>query len=326
MNIAAIAFSDTGMDLGRKLMQRQPGMTLERCPHGGLADWTQRHFAADDALVFIGSVGIAVRAIAPHVVSKISDPAVVVMDEMGTYAIPILSGHLGGANELAVTLSRQTGALAVVTTATDIHGLFAVDDWARKQGLQMANPERIKWVSARLLSGESIRYKSQYPIAGDVPAQWEMAEEGYDVLISHRARGRADALRLVPRCVTAGVGCRRGASEEAIAQAVDSALRKSGCHPLSLRCLATIDIKAKEPGLLAFCRSRELELVTYSAEELAEVEGSFTGSDFVRQTTGVDNVCERAAVRHSLGRLISRKEALSGVTVALALTTPELHF
>lgn len=326
MKIAAIAFSDAGMALGARLQEADPAMTLDRCPKGGLADWTAAHFPTCDALVFIGSVGIAVRAVAPHVAGKTSDPAVVVMDELGTYAIPILSGHLGGANELAVTLSRRTGALPVVTTATDIHGLFAVDDWARRMGLQVANPERIKWISARLLSGETIRLKSLYPIAGDVPAQLTMADEGYDVLVSHRSRGREDALRLVPRAVTVGVGCKKGTDAQAIAAAVDSALRKNGCHPLSVGAVATIDMKAREPGLLAFCRSRDLTLHTYSADELAAVPGSFSGSAFVQQTTGVDNVCERAAVCHSGGRLISRKEALSGVTVALALTEPTLRF
>ena len=326
MTIAAIAFSETGMALGQRLMENVPDMTLHRCGHGELASWTADNFTRNDALLFIGSVGIAVRAIAPHVVSKTSDPAVVVMDELGTYAIPVLSGHLGGANALAVQLSRACGALAVVTTATDIHGLFAVDDWARRQGLRVANPERIKWISARLLSGETIRYKSLYPISGPVPAHLESADEEYDVLISHRSRGRDTALRLVPPIVTLGIGCRKNISRQAVEAAIDNALRRAGCHPAAVSAVATIDLKAHEGALVRYCKDKGIPLVTYSAEALSQVPGVFSSSAFVQKITGVDNVCERAAVRHSGGRLIRPKEAMDGVTVALALSEPHLSF
>ncbi len=326
MKIAAIAFTDCGMALGRRLQEGEPDMTLDRCGKGALAEWTERAFGGNDALVFIGAAGIAVRAVAPHVRAKVSDPAVVVLDELGTFAVPILSGHLGGANALAVRLARRVGALPVITTATDVHGLFAVDAWARSQGLAVANPERIKWISARLLAGETVKLKSLYPIAGDYPPQVEPDEEGYDVLITHRTRGRAEALRLVPRIITAGVGCRRGTAAETIQEAFDAALRKSGCHELAVGAVATLDLKAGEPGLLAFCKSRGLPLRAYTAGELAAVPGTFTASAFVKKTVGVDNVCERAAVLCSGGRLLSRKEAGNGVTVALAIREPKLSF
>lgn len=326
MRIAAIAFTDCGMALGQRLQGEVPDMTLDRCEKGGLAAWTERAFAGNDALVFIGAAGIAVRAIAPHVRTKVHDPAVVVLDELGTFAIPVLSGHLGGANELAVRLARCVGALPVITTATDVHGLFAVDAWARKQGLTVANPERIKWISARLLAGETVKLKSLYPISGEYPPQVEPDEEGYDILITHRTRGRAEALRLVPGIVTVGIGCKRGTAAETIEEAFDAALRKSGCHAAAVKAVATIDMKADEPGLLAFCRSHGLPLHTYSATELAAVPGSFSGSAFVKKTTGVDNVCERAAVLCGGGRLLSQKEAGNGVTVALAIEEPKLWF
>ncbi len=326
MRIAAIAFTDCGMALGKKLQEKVEGLTLSRCESGGLAQWTEQAFGENDALVFIGAAGIAVRAIAPHVRTKVHDPAVVVMDELGTFAIPILSGHLGGANKLAAALAGYVDALPVITTATDVHGMFAVDSWARSQGLTVANPQRIKWISARLLAGETIRLKSLYPIAGDLPAHVEIAEEDYDVLVSHRSRGRAEALRLVPRIVTVGIGCRRGTDEAAIEEAVMASLSKNGCHTAAVEAVATIDLKADEPGLLAFCRKYDLPLYTYSADELASVPGTFTGSAFVKKTTGVDNVCERSAVCFSGGRLLTKKEAGNGVTVALAIREPELRF
>ena len=326
MSIAAIAFTDCGMALGGRLRAAFPDTEVTRCPRGGLAAWVENTFHSHEALVFIGAAGIAVRAIAPHVKAKTEDPAVVVIDETGTFAVPILSGHLGGANDLALSLARALGALPVVTTATDRHGRFAVDSWARRQGLQVVNPHRIKWISARILAGETVRLKSLYPIGGEAPAQVVFADEDYDILVSHRSRGRTEALRLVPKCVTAGIGCRRGTPSASVAAAVEEALRKSGCHPAALSAAASIDLKADEPGLLAFCSERGLPLRTFTAGELQNVPGEFTSSAFVRKTTGVDNVCERAAVLAGGGRLISRKEAMNGVTVALALTEPILQF
>ena len=96
-----------------------------------LGVWTGERFADSDALVFIGATGIAVRAIAPHVRDKFSDPAVVSVDEAGQFAVPLLSGHVGGANDLAREVAAAIGARAVVSTSTDVNGLFAVDEWAR---------------------------------------------------------------------------------------------------------------------------------------------------------------------------------------------------
>jgi len=326
MKIEAVAFTDAGMALGRRLQAAEEDLTLYRCGGGALRTWTQDAFARSDALVFIGATGIAVRAVAPLIRSKAEDPAVVVIDEKGTFAVPILSGHLGGANELARRLAGAVGALPVITTATDVNGRFAVDEWARRQKLAVANPERIKWISARILAGETIRVKSLYPVSGALPEQVKLSETEYDVLISHRSRGRAESLRLVPRIVTAGIGCKKGTSPEAIEAALVAALGKAGCHELALSAVATIDRKAAEPGLAEVCRRRGVPLVCYTAAELAAVEGAFTASAFVEKTTGVDNVCERAAVRQSGGRLISRKEAGNGVTVALALGETDLSW
>ncbi len=335
MIIKAIAFSKRGMDLGMELSLKlkegllgaqQAGFELERCSEGGLAAWTESAWNTADALLFIGSCGIAVRAIAPHVKKKTVDPAVIVMDELGTYSISLLSGHLGGANELAVHIARAAGAIPVVTTATDINGLFAADDWARSQGLVVANPERIKWVSSRILAGEKLKIKSLYEIEGELPSCLEYADTGYDILVSHRSRGSADALRLVPRIVTLGVGCHRNIELEALETAFEAVLAKSGCHRLSVFQAASLDLKKDEPALLEFCRRHGFPFITYTAAELAAVPGDYSGSEFVKKITGVDNVCERAAVLASGGRLINKKEAGNGVTMALALQEPVLSW
>ena len=134
MTPAYAAFTERGLRLAEKLATSLPG-SVTRCGHGGpaLAQWTAAEFVRSDALVFVGAVGIAVRAIAPHCQSKAQDPAVVVLDECGRFAVPILSGHLGGANDLARALAAVCGAVPVITTATDANGVFAVDEWAKHQ-------------------------------------------------------------------------------------------------------------------------------------------------------------------------------------------------
>ena len=158
MTRAYLAFTDTGLALARRLADALPG-SVDRCGSGGvsLAGWTALQFAQSDALVFVGAVGIAVRAIAPHCRSKASDPAVVVLDECGRFAVPVLSGHLGGANDLARALAAVCGAVPVITTATDAHGIFAVDEWAKHQNCTVLEAERIKHVSSKLLAGQSVR-------------------------------------------------------------------------------------------------------------------------------------------------------------------------
>ena len=157
MNCAYLAFTAKGLALAQQLAQTCPG-TVSRCGLGGvtLAGWTAQQFAAADALVFVGAAGIAVRAIAPHCQSKATDPAVVVLDECGRFAVPLLSGHLGGANDLACRLAAACGAVPVITTATDANGLFAVDEWAKKQNCAVWETPRIKFVSGALLAGKTV--------------------------------------------------------------------------------------------------------------------------------------------------------------------------
>lgn len=298
--------------------------------------WTRQAFCTCEALVFVGACGIAVRSIAPHVHDKMSDPAVVSVDEAGQHAIALLSGHVGGANALARRVARLTGGQAVVSTATDVNGCFAVDEWAAHQGLVVVERELAKELAAALLEDAPVGFASDMPIGGTLPAGLiacdatgaaDASRPRLGALVSLDATKQpfAQTLHLVPRAVTVGVGCKRATTAAAIAQLVERCLEEAQVAPQAVAELASIDVKATEEGLLTLARERGWRLRFHAAEELAAVAGSFHSSAFVQQTVGVDNVCERAACACG-ERLLLPRRSTQGVTVALAVRDLRLSF
>jgi len=279
-----------------------------------------------EAMVFVGAAGIAVRSIAPHVKDKRTDPAVLCVDELGRFVISLLSGHIGGANDLTVWLAKALGATPVVTTATDIHGKFSVDAWAAREGLFLASMAAAKAVSAAILEGP-VPLACDFPIAGELPNGTEAGDAGeVGICISCQEKAPfAKTLLLVPPVLHLGLGCRRGTPAEQIRAAVEQVFRENKLHPKAIKCAASIDLKKDEAGLLEFCGSQGWPAAFYSVEELAAVRGDFTPSERVLRITGVDNVCERAAMVGA-ERLVVRKTICNGVTVALAAEHWEARF
>lgn len=289
---------------------------------------TKEIFKEYDALIFICACGIAVRAIAPEIISKTSDPAVVVIDQNGRFVIPILSGHIGGANRLAQVISEKIGACAVITTATDIGGKFSPDSFAMANKLIISDMEMSKKIVAAVLGNEKIGLVSRYECK-NIPAELtaENAEScRFGIVISDKNEMLfPETLLLVPRNIIIGIGCKKGTSAEAIAAAVEKAFDENNIDMRRIFSAASIDIKSGEKGLLEFCRCRKIPIDFYSAEQLMSVSGDFLHSDFVMKTTGADNVCERSALFGG-GRLIIKKTALNGVTVAAAERSPDIDF
>lgn len=291
MRIRALAFTSRGQAWEKTL-----GFPVERGVP--VMRWAQEAFASADGLLFIGACGIAVRAIAPLVRDKASDPAVLVMDEAGQYVIPILSGHIGGANAMAREIAARTGARPVITTATDVRGVPAIDTWAVRNGCAIENKAAIQAVSSAALEGKDV-----------------------GVMITERTMEPPFPVTLIlrPRTLVLGVGCKRDVSASAFEEEALAFLARCGVSLLSVRALATIDIKRKEPALCAFCEKYRLSLEAYTARQLADVLGRFAHSDFVEKTVGVGCVCERAAMLASgAGRLLMGKTAVHGMTFALA--------
>lgn len=297
-----------------------------------LSELTREWFGKVDALVYFGAAGIAVRCIAPLVRDKFRDPAVLVIDENARFVISLLSGHAGGADRLCRLFAQALDAQPVITTATDGRGLFAVDTYASENGLALSDRALAKEISARLLAGETVSFYADKLNGCRFPVQVSAYGQGVteseerscaDIILSvRREPGDPEkALYLIPRIVTLGIGCRRGTPAEAVAKAAQELLQRSGVFREALSGVASIDLKRDEAGLLAFAKEWDLPLSFFTADELASVRGQFSSSAFVREVTGVDNVCERSAVllAGENGRLLAGKESGGGVTAALGI-------
>ena len=317
MKMYCLSFTDRGEKLAEKLTD-DFGAYSDRCNRPlSLKAWTEKAFAEADTVVFIGACGIAVRAIAPYVVSKVTDPAVIVIDECGDFVISLLSGHLGGANDMARLIADAIGSVPVITTATDRNDVFAVDEWSKRQHAEVLEPNKIVLVSSKILDGKDVKVMTDLDVEGSVPDHIVMSDDDPDIEFGYIEKNRKP-LHIVPVIIHLGIGCRRGTSQIDIESAFAAFKKETGLIQRSVVKCASIDLKANEQGLKEFCEFHGWAFDTFSAEELSLAEGDFDSSEFVKKTTGVDNVCERAAVTSSGGTLVIKKYAHEGVTFAAA--------
>lgn len=271
-------------------------------------------------MIFISATGIAVRAIAPYLQDKMRDPAILAVDEMGRFVVPLLSGHVGGANRLARQVALLLNATPVISTATDLNHCFAVDEWAASNGMMIADRKTAKAISAALLAGQEVGFRSEFS-HDSLP----MGVTERDILpcfavtCHRREQNPSGTLTLHPKVLAVGIGCKKELPVERVSDVVNWVLERNGLAIESVACLSSITLKRNDAGIRCLAEKWRVPSYFYSPEELAAVEGDFTPSPFVRSITGVDNVCERSACLASGGgHLLVKKTALSGVTVAVA--------
>ena len=365
-----------------------------------LSDWVETQFVSCDLLVFVGACGIAVRKIAPFIKDKKSDPAVLVVDDMGGNVISLLSGHIGNANAWTCLVADGIGANPVITTASDCHGKIAIDMFAVNNGLVITDFTLAKDIESALLDGEKIRLiideDCAVKLAGDVPEEFinienEISENSRETdnscknilekdeieknkykpekseirkIIFKEEENEAnrtvstksminqianetnkftirigikdsysdlheenDELMLVPRNIVLGVGCRRGKEKQEIVNMIRKFLRLNNISEKAIFTIASIDLKKDEEGLILAAEEFNAKTRFFSADELGKVESVSESSEFVKKITGVDNVCERAAILGSdFGRLICTKYKEDGVTVAAAIMERSISF
>lgn len=344
MRVSVISFTENGMELSKKVAAKMSGehmMLYTKCSRArecdteavirfaeqSLVEWAREQMRLGHAMLFIGACGIAVRAIAPCLTDKLQDSPVLVMDEKGGYVVPILSGHVGGGNALALRIAEKVGAVPVITTATDLNQKFAVDLFAKKNGFYIMNKEGIAKVSSKMLAGEEITLSVE---SGHIAPDSKCPEgiritpyppaESVDVVVTSDAADIRALLYLIPREYVIGMGCRKGKEAEQIRELIHRTIQEAGICEKDIFALASIDRKKEEEGFLRWSAETKIPFLTFPAEQLQEMEGDFQTSAFVEKQVGVDNVCERAALRacQAGGKLIWEKRAENGMTIAIA--------
>ncbi len=343
MKTAVIALTKSGMELAGKIGQSLNadiyvknemfdkvivnGQVVLMHPFAAnFKDVVRKVFYEYEALIFVMACGIVVRSIAPYLKNKQSDPAIVVVDEQGRFAISLISGHIGGANRLAGKVATIVGGVPVITTATDVNGVIAFDELAVMNDCVIENIRDLKYISSELVNGGKICFLSHCKLNGVLPANIILYHPEHQcraaVILSNILEIPVIAekvLYLRPRNLVLGIGCKKGKSKQEIQEAVTDFLAKCGKSLLSLRCMASIDLKAREKGINEFSEERSIPFKTFSAEEVHRIEHQFTASEFVRKTTGVGSVAEACAMLAGSGaKLICPKTVYNGITLALA--------
>jgi cobalt-precorrin 5A hydrolase / precorrin-3B C17-methyltransferase len=310
---------------GRLLAERVAGFYPDATYARLSGPLVKEHWTKGSGLVFVMAAGVVVRTIAPLLKDKRTDPAIVVLDELGEHAVSLLSGHVGGANALARDIAAHLHARPVITTASDASNLPSIDLWAEEQGLEIEDWKQLPPVATRLLDRGTLRLFSEVPL--DTPLQFVSTgdPDAADLIVTNRALSSCKTKHAVvirPKNLVAGVGCNSNTSESEIEEAVKHVLDEEGFSHLSLRAIATIDKKGNEPGLCAFALGRGLPLLLFSPEELNQVPG-VSPSEAARKATGAQAVAEPSAILGTNGgELLMKKRRMGNVTVALASDGP----
>lgn len=349
MRVAVIAITRNGARLGQKLRESMAGTELyvsNRYTGQAGSEWVcfepdeLKSTIADiwkkyDGFVFIMAAGIVVRMIAPLLESKEIDPAVVVMDDCGTFAISLLSGHLGGANGLAERCAFTCGARPVITTATDVNDLPSFDLLAKEQGWLIDDISQVKHLNTLLLDDQEIAVVDPSGTTrcwlhgrGRVSFYDTFAEA-----VRSQARGflfvtnrylpqhtlPSNLLILRPRNLVLGIGCNRGTSANEIEDFVTCHLKRLFLSTKSICCIASAAAKSDEPGLLEYAARLGVPLHCYASEELNRVPFPSPPSAHALAAVGTAGVAEPAAILASGGnRLLLKKVKSDNVTLAVA--------
>lgn len=348
MKVAVVAITRGGASLGQRLCCTIPGIDFHvsrrYTDHAGachpfdpsklkalLATLWKKY----DGFVLIMATGIVVRLIAPLLESKQTDPAVVVIDDAGRHAISLLSGHLGGGNELAEQCARAIGARPVITTATDVNNLPSFDMLAKEFEWGIDDITRVKVLNTLLLDNEEIAVVDPTGLSRtwldgrenvsffDTPATAAASTARGIVLVTNQLLPQQltpkSTLILRPRNLVLGIGCNRGTPADEIEAFIMLHLKQLSLSPQSIVCIASVAAKRDEAGLIEFAERLGVPLRCFESDELNQVAFPSPPSEHALAAVGVAGVAEPAAILASGGgTLLLKKVKSPNVTLAVA--------
>ncbi|MHA4989965.1 cobalt-precorrin 5A hydrolase [Cetobacterium somerae] len=262
-----------------------------------------------DGHIFIMATGIVIRKIASLIKSKDVDPAVVVIDEGMNFVISLLSGHLGGANDLTQNLHEIFGLVPIITTSSDVTGKIAVDTLSQKLKCNLKSLEAAKKVTSLIVDGKNVELSLPKNICNENP-------EGVMVISN---KENLEIVHLYPENLVIGIGSRRGIEKEKVYEFLIETLKKHNLSLKSIKHFATVDLKADEKGIIETARELGKELKIVNREEILTVEDMFHGSEFVKKEIGVKAVSEPCAYLTSSknGKFIEIKAKKDGMTISI---------
>jgi len=284
-------------------------------------DTVSRIFDCYDSLYFIMASGIVVRTIAPLLKSKDVDPAVITSDEDGKFITSLLSGHLGGANELASMIAENIGGIPVISTASDVSGSIAVDTIAMKLKAHLKDLESAKDVTALIVNGERVELrlpKNMIVDSLECEKQKNIKKDITGIVVMSN-RLNVEVTQIIPKNIILGIGCRRDTPAETILDGIELTMKECNLHMDSIKHIATVDVKADEAGLLEVCEKLDKELIVIDRKQIKPIQDNYEGSDFVEKTIGVRCVSAPVAYLSSnrSGKIIKEKKRYNGVTVSI---------
>ncbi|MCE0495669.1 cobalt-precorrin 5A hydrolase [Vibrio salinus] len=346
--VSLFCLTPGGMALARRVRQFLPvtAYCAEKYVEPGFtafpdsfADTLVERFRKDDSLIVIGATGIVIRVLAPYLSDKFHDPAVVVMDEKATNVISLLSGHIGGANDLTRYLAAALNANPVITTATDVNEVSALDSLAKQMKGVLPTPrDSIKTINQLLACGKKVGLYVDPELLKITSLELgDFDTRGFTIL-KHLEKKPVDLAamvcisvfssqpfwpipvhKLIPKRVVLGIGCRRGVDSQLLSDMVRKKLISLNIEPLSVSAIGSIDIKADEPALLDLADEYNIDLALFVAQELHDCAAHFPESEFVKKTVGVGSVSQPIAWLLSQGHLIGDTTKENGITITVGV-------
>ncbi|MDD7795231.1 cobalt-precorrin 5A hydrolase [Clostridium sp. 'White wine YQ'] len=291
-------------------------ITKETIVRDGLSNVAREAMENARGIIFISSTGIALRAIAPYLKGKTVDPGVVVVDAVGKFSISLLSGHLGGGNELALKVSEVINATPVITTATDALGVKAPDIIAKENYLLINDMKKAKEISSLLTEGEKIGFVDTL---GKIEIPEGYVEEDIEakakVVVTNKILNE-DALVLIRKNIILGIGCKKDTSTDKLRAFIKEALIEHGYLLKAVDKISTVDLKSEEKAILNLAKELEVPIDIHGRESIENVEHLFKGSEFVKKSIGVSSVAE-PCVYLSGGEILVNRIAKEGMTLCI---------
>lgn len=322
MKLAIITFTSRGKAIVNKLKDH---ISLDHYYKKGEEDFdvyklTKTLMQDYEGIVFIGAIGIAVRSIAPNITTKDKDPAVVVVDNAGKYVISVLSGHLGGANDLCITLAEILNAEPIITTATDNLGKVAPDIIAKNNSLLIDDLDKAKAISSLLVEDRKVYFKDERSLI-NIPKGYtkDLLESLGAIIITNKNKVdlyNKPCLKLIRRDIVLGIGCKKDYDPKEMMDKVLEKLEYYNIDKRAVRYISTVEVKKDELAINNLCKKLKCDIKIFPLEEIKKVQHKYPGSDFVEKTIGVRSVAE--PVLELAGAIaFTKRLSLEGMTLCI---------